>query len=437
MLKFISYIILLGISFYLFLNAGEGNDLFIELEFLVISLFSIFRLYKDENLPYSLQKVFYLFSFFFFGIAPWLQFRKDVKIWTLEPLIPDDYLVANFYILVFIFLFALIYDLCRGRNLYYREFVYREKYTFSIKGEVVLFLVSLSVLYVYSYINKFNIFSLFLRGGELIEDSQLSNMTLWLIVEVVLRPIPIFIALFYHLSKNKNLGVEVFLFLIGIIMAFPTAIARYQVAVLYIPIVILLIPLLSKKNIFVTSMIVGILTFFPFLNQFRNYKIGKSLSLSPDFSMFLEGHFDAYQNFLLVLKHDIVTYGKQLLGVFVFFVPRSLWEEKPTGSGFFLSEQLNLSFSNISMTFPAEGYINAGFIGFILFTVVLAVFCSRVDTVFWSKGERTIMGTIQYLVLLGMTFFILRGDLQSSFAYLIGILFSIYVVKFLVEKLSL
>lgn len=89
------------------------------------------------------------------------------------------------------------------------------------------------------------------------------------------------------------------------------------------------------------------------------------------------------------------------------------------------------------MTFPAEGYINAGFVGFILFVVVVSVFCSRVDTVFWNKGERTITGTMQYLVLLGMTFFILRGDLQSSFAYLIGILFSIYVVRFLIEKLSL
>lgn len=153
MLKFISYIVLLGISFYLFFNAGESNSLFIELEFLVISLFSVFRLYKDENLPYSLQKVFYLFSFFFFGISPWLQFRKGVKIWTLEPLIPDDYWVTNFYILVFIFLFALIYDLCRGRNLYYREFVYREKYAFSIKGGTG-FISCVSICFICIFIYK-------------------------------------------------------------------------------------------------------------------------------------------------------------------------------------------------------------------------------------------------------------------------------------------
>lgn len=90
--------------------------------------------------------------------------------------------------------------------------------------------------------------------------------------------------------------------------------------------------------------------------------------------MFKEGHFDSYQSILSVLNSEIITYGNQLLGVLLFWVPRSIWSNKPIGSGAFMAEITNLDFSNISMNYFAEGYINFGVFGMFLFLLVWLIF---------------------------------------------------------------
>jgi hypothetical protein len=88
--------------------------------------------------------------------------------------------------------------------------------------------------------------------------------------------------------------------------------------------------------------------------------------------MFNQGHFDSYQMFMRVISDDIITYGKQLLTTVLFFVPRALWPGKSVGSGHFVSGLSRLSFSNISMNFFGEGYINFGYFGIMLFILLIA-----------------------------------------------------------------
>ncbi|WP_348689892.1 hypothetical protein, partial [Paramuribaculum intestinale] len=73
--------------------------------------------------------------------------------------------------------------------------------------------------------------------------------------------------------------------------------------------------------------IFGILFVFPFLNQGRTVTSISELEVSiiPDYEMFLTGHFDTFQNGLRVIRDNYVTYGEQLLGVILFWFPRSIW----------------------------------------------------------------------------------------------------------------
>ena len=171
----------------------------------------------------------------------------------------------------------------------------------------------------------------------------------------------------------------------------------------------------------------GLLIVFPFLNQFRHFSAGTSLKFGLNFDMFAEGHFDSYQNFALIIFENIISWGRQLLGVLLFWVPRTIWPSKPIGSGHYIAEELSMSFHNISANFFAEGYINFGFLGIILFVVFLAWFTARMDNIYWEvvhEKQNNFFRVIYYLML-GMLFFIMRGDLLSSFAFTVGIILSI------------
>ena len=180
----------------------------------------------------------------------------------------------------------------------------------------------------------------------------------------------------------------------------------------------------ERENVFVLSMLFGLLVIFPLLENFRYWSGEFTIGLSFDFLN--EMHFDASQNFMIVMKNDVVTWGRQLLGALLFWLPRSIWETKPIGSGAFVAEEFNCDFTNISMPWFAEGYINFGFFGILLFTVLLSWFCSFYDSKYWNN--RNSQFTPYYLLLVSSLLFFLRGDLMSSLAYTLATLFDIYIV---------
>ena len=242
-------------------------------------------------------------------------------------------------------------------------------------------------------------------------------------------PLVIFLASLVIGIKHKFTKALLFVFLL--ISVPPTGVARLYAAAVYIPVVLFLLPFLKKRNNFVLLFCFGILVIFPLFNIFREYSAKVSFDISSSFSQFKDLHFDAYSMMMRVIKDDIVTYGNQLLGALLFWVPRSIWPSKPIGSGFFVAEQTNLSFNNISMPFWGEGYINFGYFGVAIFAIVLAVFIARTDSKFWNitvKQGRN-LDTILYYLLLGLLMFVLRGDMMSGTAYTCGIVCSYYFIK--------
>jgi len=177
---------------------------------------------------------------------------------------------------------------------------------------------------------------------------------------------------------------------------------------------------------------------FPILNLFRAQYI--DLLREKDivffqFNMLLEGHFDNYQNFIRMVKGGVVTGGRQLLGVIFFFIPRQIWPGKPEHSGIVIADNLNLSYSNISVNFFAEGYINFGFIGILLFIIIIAFLNARMDNFFWKKCNGILFNnplfTCLYLVIFGMEFFILRGALLGAYPITLGLVTAVYITFFL------
>ncbi len=178
-------------------------------------------------------------------------------------------------------------------------------------------------------------------------------------------------------------------------------------------------------------MFFSMIILFPFLNEFRYYYSEKDINFIPDISFFNHSHFDAYQNFMEVIRLNYITFGEQILVVGFFFIPRSIWENKPIGSGAQMALDNDYVFTNISMPFIAEGYVNFGYIGVFIFLYIFSFLMRQIDFKYLTHIE---LSSNSYSVAKGIffcaaIFFISRGDLLSSFAFIFygNEIFSIFV----------
>jgi hypothetical protein len=404
-----------------YVSFSEAKEIFSNRVFLtsvLIQLISTYYIFSNEDSPYSLNKIFYLFTLFFLGIAPLLQFYNATYFFSIKLLSEVEYFLMNLLILFIILIYQILYSWFYKVKLTKKAMVYITKFKLNENLNAlqisILILISLFSFFTIFYINNFSIISMLVRGGEIKEHIESTGLQ-DLVFTQFIRPLSMVSFLYFCLSKNSNPYVFVLLFNVG---------------ALYIPFLIILIPIFRKKHIFSISLIFSLLVLFPFLDKFRNISATSEIDLDLNFKMFTEAHFDSYNNFGLIVTEDIVTYGRQLLGVLLFWLPRVFWQDKPIGSGAFLADKLNFSFSNVSANFFAEGYINFGLIGIILFLIALAFFTARMDKLYWSVlfNQRNNFFKVIYLIILGMLFLVLRGDLMSSFAFTCGFMLAIFVV---------
>lgn len=402
----------------------------------VIIFISINQIFSKTYQPYSLEKMFYIFSFFFFGVAPLLQYSAGDSFFGGRTLSEMEYFYMNILIILILIVYVIFYKFFskfkvnrKLSNLYLKLFL-PQRLRFSQK--FLLLALSLISFWAVLYANQYSISSLLIRSGEF-KESNLDSKSFQLIIFRFFQPLSMVCLLFYLSGKYKSRLFVFILFLLALITCFPTGMARFSAAALYLPLILLLFKSFEKPNIFTIFFIFSILIIFPFLNNFRYFKSFNKVEFGLDFGMFHEGHFDSYHNFALIVNENIITYGNQLLGVFFFWLPRSLWSNKPIGSGEYLAEVLNFSYTNVSANFFAEGFINFGFIGVIAFLILLTYFSSQIDKLIWSSNDNIFPANflrIIYFISLGMSFFMLRGDLMSSFAYTVGFVCStIFVFK--------
>ena len=414
---------------------------------IIIQVFSIYNIFTRESEPYSLFKVFSLFSLFFFGIAPLIQFYNNTVIWFYRSLSEWETFTLNCLVILILIFYKLLYDLFRrlkiNKSSVRSVAVLTLKTKIGYRGTLLLILISFSSFLVVFQNNNYSILAMLIRGGDLLEiidaSSADASPTKWLIINNFIRPTAMMCFFYYAISPSHNSLVYYVLMIIAVVTCFPTGMPRFAAAAMYIPFMLLIFKFTRKRNVFSLIFILGLLVVFPFLDIFRAFSDDANVEVGLNFDMFLEGHFDSYQNFALIVSHNIVTYGRQLLGVIFFWMPRSIWHDKPIGSGAFAAEELNFTFENVSANYFAEGYINFGLIGVFLFLILLAYATARLDSLYWkyAANRKYNYFSVLYTISLGFLFFILRGDLLSSTAYAFGFVFSaLFVYKILKLKIT-
>lgn len=388
-------------------------------------LFSCF--YLSISLQNKINSIlfYYIFNLIFFVIVPWFQYTSNTLMWSSMSFSSIDYLSLNIILFVTNSLLILFYYFSPVFNI--------KKHLSSVDYKkpnyILSILICILCFIIIFYSQSFNPYKLIFRG--MVDDDNFYDQRTPLIAILtgLARLLPVFI--FFRFFKEDNIWKKSTIFLFVILCAFPLSIPRFMVAYIYLPILLAYIHQ-ARNSLYITSfMFISLFLIFPFLNQFRYFSFDNSIALIPDFSFLNEGHFDAYQNFMDVIRLDFVTYGYQILGVFLFFIPRVFWESKPVGSGYQLAENYSYSFNNISMPYIAEGYVNFGFIGIFLFVVILAFIMKQIDTKLLSfeklhNNDNSIF--FGFFLCAGL-FFMFRGDLMSSYGNLLAGILSYYIAK--------
>lgn len=434
--------ILLAILFILGLIVfyPKIDDNLFALTNIILMLISFWGMIFNPKEYYSLKKFTYLFFFIFFGIIPLNDLLNGNLYWGGQYIEEEYYYKCNFYSILGLIAFSFANKFpIKNLSQHFRS---EEKYTRLNKGYIsksfFLTLISTSIFLLIFYKYNFNLYNILVRGhndGDVGDPIGISD----LIFDYVIRPLPmmIFFLYFKFILKYRNeknfiflLSMGLFQFIIALFAAPPTGLSRFLAGTLYIALLLLIFQnFIRHKNRLNIIIIFGIFFVFPFLDKFR-YFDKETFDLFFNFDFLNTGNFDAYQNFVRAISSDLITNGMQFLGVILFWVPRMIWPNKPEGSGFLLAKIEGLSLDNISFPYIAEGWVNFGFMGVLGFMYLWGFFISTLDYYFWHKNNRDgNFLSIPYFLMFGVVFFIMRGNLLSSFAYSVA-LFTSYLLAY-------
>lgn len=406
----------------------EGvEDFYIEATFAMLAIQSLLLAVFINGI---FGKIYYLFSYFFFSITPWIQFKNSIIFWGLPRVLDNIFVELNCILIILNFIFLFSYSVgIRARN----KTPLNTGNEFLITGNQYKFLVLIIFFcgFIILYLAKFNLENLFFRFGvaDRVEVDQITGLLL-----IPVYFLPFICVAFYLINRNKTIFKVLILIIPMLLVLFPTGLPRNFSALIYITLLLITFPVLRSGNRLPFFVLIGLIFVFPLLENFRSY-YANEYEFIPSFDFFLAAHFDSYQSFAIAYQYKIITFGYQLLGPILFFIPRIYWDAKPIGSGHFVAHMFDLPFTNISSNIYAEAYINFGVIGCIFFSIMLGFFGGKFSYQLASNKESIPKKIILYGASAYFIYF-LRGDLISPTAYFSAFVFCIYVIWFFLQSIN-
>jgi hypothetical protein len=183
-----------------------------------------------------------------------------------------------------------------------------------------------------------------------------------------------------------------------------------------------------RMLLLVGSMVIG----FPVIEVFtHNHQQTLSDLTWSDFGdriqeYYYSVNYDAWANIYTSIEYAKVhglQWGHQLLGSALFFVPSSLWTTKPLATGLVLGNYLianyGMWFNNLSAPLVAEGYLDFGYLGVIVYAsacAALVVFINKLSAKDnWLGMPIAMYGSVFLLFLLRGSLMIAMGFASAAF----------------------
>ena len=217
------------------------------------------------------------------------------------------------------------------------------------------------------------------------------------------------------------------------VLANPTSTTRYVAGTVYFALAVMFgaVATVARVRVSLTAIIVGLFFLFPIADAFR--KSERSFERESFYGEYLgNADYDAVwqvSNALSYWSSGAAEFGRQAIGLVLFWVPRSLWPGKPTDTGILLAEYQGYDFENLSAPLWAEAMVNAGPVGvavvFFGFGFLLNRMDSRIQGSLRTSGIWLIVAAIvpAYMLIL------LRGSLLQATGGLVVMVLSLLAVR--------
>lgn len=183
----------------------------------------------------------------------------------------------------------------------------------------------------------------------------------------------------------------------------------------------------ARKPLFNAAIIGGVVAaifLFP-LSDITRRAAGAEVALQADsvWRMISTKDYDQFTmlaNTIGFTGDEGLTWGYQLLGALLFWVPRVLWPGKPLDSGVEVGQWMSSVNVNLSSPLWAEAWINFGIAGVVVVFALLGLLGRRLDAGF--RPGALSAGSVGYLgvsIFSGYMFILLRGSLLQSMGRLL------------------
>lgn len=210
--------------------------------------------------------------------------------------------------------------------------------------------------------------------------------------------------------------------LLALVLGNPISTPRFWVATVLISIVLVAIRPRTRPALAVSfgALLLIMTIVFPVADYFRNsvdpqeatserLNLGKELKMSPDY--------DAFQMSVLVMhatRDSVYVPGEQAIGALTFWVPRTVWPDKPEATGSVAALHAGMSFTNVSAPLWSEGFSNLWWPGAFGIMYLLGRGTRRLETRIENGCQLT---SALVPLLAGLEIFLLRGSLQPVLAF--------------------
>lgn len=401
----------------------SGKNFSVIVSFLVNAILIIAGIIVDQK-AFSLNKTFWYFNFYFLFLAPLLQYLTGYSVWSIN--IGDDlYIKTNGVILLCYIVYFTVNFICS--NKIEEDSLIKAKVPiieFSQYKVLVLLLLSVFAFVFLASMISFN--GLFVRD---LNGIDIGDKTTSVIVENFCRSIPVYslgYTILYYKKNKSGLPLILVESILLLIVNFPASITRYWIGLVYIGILLILFEEKIVNRRFDIFLIVVFSVIFPVFQLFKWYTLSDLISggniMIRLSNVYNSVDFDAYSVLARTIKltsTNGIQYGHQVLASLFFIVPRSVWPLKPYPSGQFIAMATNQFYTNISCPIYAEGFIDFGLIGALLYTLLLSFFIRKFDDNFWLKKDENSysFNRLIYPFLFGILIFLLRGSLQPVVVY--------------------
>ena len=454
MLKGVLLTAYLAISMFLFINFETSAAVWVS--FMVNNLtilgIMLFHLYAEKE--YSpFVSVYIVFSFLFFIVAPIIQINviggRSEAFVTKFPyretvVITSSYLIS-FFNVVFFLGYTFFKKIRRPLKLLKPSLSSSQ----TLPGVLIVLLVLTCICFVGSWGFIQEEIS---RPSWVRSSASVSALLLWKKVLFLIPFAGVIMCVQYLRQPNKHINNIIFVALLMILfLAFlfwfknPLTEKRNALGPIYIGLIFLFIPRLLNNNAkTLFFMFFSMVVVFPLsaiithtsatmreilikprilLDQFEGEGIGE---------VFNTLHYDAFANIgatIDYIGYEGYAYGNQLLGAFLFFVPRGLWHDKPISTGQLVGEHLienyDFTYSNLSNPMVSEGYINFGIVGIVLLALMLAASINYLKS--WLQSKDYLKKMMAFYFAIHLLFF-LRGDFMNGYSYYIGTLIGVLLI---------